>query len=61
VKDGDEVVDLAGKKGSYAITSGQDGKKLRFIVVPGSARNVEVVVFKEILEQRGIKFRPVGE
>ena len=61
VKDGDEVVDLAGRKGSYAITSGQDGKKVRFIVVPGSARNVEVVVFKEVLEQRGIKFRPVGE
>lgn len=61
VKDGEEVVDLAGKKDTYTITPGRDGRKLRFIVVPGSARNVEIIVFKEMLEQHGYNFRPVGE
>jgi hypothetical protein len=61
LKDGDFVIDLAGKKGTYQITTGTDGKKARFIVVPGSARNVEVIAFKELLEQHGYKFKPVGE
>jgi hypothetical protein len=61
VKDGELVVDLAGKKGTYQITAGKNGEKARFIIIPGSPRNVEVVVFKELLEQRGYLFRPIGE
>jgi hypothetical protein len=61
LKDGETVVDLAGRKGTYQITSHElDNRKVRFIVVPGSARNVEVIAFKELLEQRGHKFKPVG-
>jgi hypothetical protein len=60
VKDGESVVDLAGKKGTYQITS-QNGRKIRFILVPGSPRNVEVIAFKELLEQRGYKFRSSDE
>ncbi len=55
------MVDLAGKKGIYQITTQNDGAKVRFILVPGSARNVHVIVFKELLEQYGYKFRPLGE
>ena len=61
LKDGEPVVDLAGKRGTYQITTQPDGKKTRYIVVQGSPRNVEVIVFKELLEQQGHKFRPVGE
>ena len=61
LKHGESVTDLAGRKGTYEITTQADGKKVRFIVVPGSGRNVEVIAFKELLEQHGYKFRPVGE
>jgi hypothetical protein len=61
LKDGEAVVDLAGRKGTYQITTQKDGRKVRFIVVPGSAHNVEVIAFKELLEQHGYKFRPSGE
>jgi hypothetical protein len=61
LKDGETVVDLAGKTGTYQITAQTNNRKLRFIVVPGSARNVEVIAFKELLEQHGYKFKPVGE
>jgi len=61
VKDGETVSDLGGNKGTYRITTKGDGTKARFIVVANSPRNVEVVVFKELLEGRGHKFRPVGE
>lgn len=55
------MADLAGRKGTYQITTQNDNRKTRFIVVPGSARNVEVIPFKELLEQHGHKFIPVGE
>jgi hypothetical protein len=61
LKHGEKVVDLAGRQGTYEITSQQDNKKARYIVVPGSARNVEVIVFKELLDQHGYKLKPVGE
>jgi hypothetical protein len=61
LKDGESVVDLAGRNGTYQITTNRDNKKTRFILVPGSAHNVEVIVFKELLEQHGYKFRAVGE
>jgi hypothetical protein len=61
LKDGEQVVDLAGRKGTYQITQQKDNRKARFIVVPGSARNVEVIALKELLDQNGHKFRPVGE
>ena len=61
LKDGEEVVDLAGRKGSYKITPGQDGRKDRFIMIPGSSRNVEVLVFREIVDTAGVKFRPPGD
>lgn len=61
LKDGETVVDLAGRKGTYQITTQKDNRRVRFIVVPGSARNVEVIAFKELLEQHGYKFKPVGE
>ncbi|APO55361.1 hypothetical protein LUI11_39265 [Bradyrhizobium diazoefficiens] len=61
VKDGETVSDLAGKKGTYHITSRPDGTKARYIVIPDSPRNVEVIVFRELLLQRGVEFRPVGE
>ena len=61
IKDGEEVVDLAGRKGTYKITSAPDGVKNRFIMVLGSSRNVEVLVLKEILEAAGVKFRPPGD
>jgi hypothetical protein len=61
LKDGETVVDLAGRKGTYQITAQDGNKKARFIVVPGSPRNVEVIAFKELLEQHGYKFKPVGE
>jgi hypothetical protein len=61
LRDGEMVVDLAGRQGTYQITTGQDNKKTRYILVPGSGRNVEVIVFRELLEHHGYKFRPVGE
>lgn len=61
LKDGELAVDLAGRKGTYQITTKEGGRRARFILVPGSARNVEVIAFKELLEQQGHKFRPVGE
>jgi hypothetical protein len=61
LKDGETVVDLAGRKGTYQITTQNNNRKTRFIVVPGSARNVEVIAFKELLELHGHKFKPVGE
>lgn len=61
VKDGDTVLDLAGIKGTYTISTDASGTKKRFILVPGSARNVEVIVFRDLLEQHGHKFKPVGE
>ncbi|MFB6448184.1 ATP-binding protein [Bradyrhizobium tunisiense] len=61
VKDGEAVSDLAGKKGTYHITSRPDGSKARYIVISDSPRNVEVIVFRELLLQRGVEFRPIGE
>ncbi len=58
VKDGEEVVDLAGKKGTYSITTESDGRKRRFIVLPHSPRNVEVFVFREVLDGRGYRPSP---
>jgi hypothetical protein len=61
MKDGQEVVDLRGQKGTYKITADPAGQKKRFIVIPNSPRNVEVIVFREAMEQRGYKFQPLGE
>ena len=62
MKDGMEVTDLGGNKGTYKITpNSSNAYKARFIVVPNSRRNVEVFVFKELLESRGCTFKPVGE
>lgn len=61
VKDGEQVTDLAGKRGTYRISTLDNGDKTRFIVIPDSPRNVEVILLKELLERRGYKFRPVGE
>lgn len=61
MKDGAEVADLAGKKGIYTITNDGSGKAARYIVIPNSPRNVEVIVFKELLESNGYTFKPVGE
>jgi hypothetical protein len=58
LKDGEEVTDLAGAKGTFKVTPKPDGKKDRFIMVAGSARNVELIVYSELLEQNGYKFRP---
>lgn len=60
VKDGETVTDLSGKTGTYRITT-TGGKKNRFIVRSDNARNVEVIVLKELLEQRRYIFCPVGE
>ena len=60
VKDGEGVTDLAGKSGTYRITS-HEGVKSSFIVRSDNKNNVEVVVLRELLEQRGYKFRPAGE
>lgn len=60
VKDGESVTDLAGKSGEYRI-SAKDGTKSQFIVRADNLRNIEIIVLKELLEQRGYKFRPVGE
>jgi hypothetical protein len=61
VKDGEEVVDLAGNKGVYQVTAEEGGLKRRFIDVRNSARKVEVIVFRELLEAKGVKFQPRGE
>jgi len=61
VRDAEIVADLAGKTGTYHITQREDRSKAHYIVIPDSPRNVEVIHFRELLEQRGIKFRPVGE
>ena len=61
VKDGESVTDLAGKKGTYHITTRENGSKARYIVIPDSPRNIEVILFRELLEQKGFIFRPVGE
>jgi hypothetical protein len=60
VKDGEDVTDLGGKTGKYHITGQGDGRK-RFIVRADNPRNVEVIALKELLEQRGHRFRPIGE
>lgn len=61
VKDGDEVIDLAGKSGIFEISAGDHGVKKRFIVVPGAPTNVEVIIFRELLKANGVEFRPIGE
>jgi hypothetical protein len=61
IKDGTEVTDLSGKKGMYKITASSPEKHSRFIVRNDSGRNVEVILFKELLESRGFTFKPVGE
>ena len=61
LKDGQEVIDLRGQKGTYKVSVDGNGKKARFIVIPNSARNVEVLVFRELLEKRGYKFQNIGE
>jgi hypothetical protein len=62
IKDGAEVTDLSGHKGTYRITTNPiDGKRSRYIVRQDNPRNVEVIVFKEVLEGRGANFKPVGE
>ncbi len=60
VKDGEEVADLSGNKGTYHVTPQQDGTTNRFIVVPNSPRNVEVIVLRELLKTNGIEFVPRG-
>lgn len=61
VKDGEEVVDLGGTKGKFSVTAAEDGTKKRFIVIAGSANNVEVIVLSDLLKTKGIEFKPVGE
>lgn len=62
IKDGTEVTDLSGKKGTYSITRiAGEANPSRFIVIPNSPRNVEVILFKELLESKGFNFKPVGE
>jgi hypothetical protein len=62
LRDGAEVKDLAGVTGTYKITADDaTGKKTRFIMVPGSLRNVEVICFEELLASKGHVFKPVGE
>lgn len=61
VKDGEEVVDLSGNRGTYKITAKLDGTKARFVVVPNSGRNVEVIVFRDLMRERGYEFKPPGE
>ena len=61
VKDGDLVFNITGTRGTYSVTSDAKGIKKRFIMVTGSSYNVEVIVLRELLEQHGHKFKPVGE
>jgi len=61
VRDGTEVTDLGGTKGTYSITKDSAGNSKRFIVIPNGPRNVEVIVFKELLESKGHTFKPIGE
>ena len=62
LRDGAEVADLAGNKGTYKITKdAATGKVNRIVVVPNRARNVVVYEFQEVLASRGHKFKPVGE
>lgn len=61
LKDGTEVADLSGRRGTYTITTNASGQKSRFIVIPSSPRNIEVIVFKELLEAKGFTFKPIGE
>lgn len=61
VRDGTEVTDLSGTKGTYTITKDSAGNAKRFIVIPNSPRNVEVIIFKELLESKGYTFKPIGE
>ncbi|MFO0906458.1 MAG: ATP-binding protein [Pirellulales bacterium] len=61
VKDGTEVVDLGGRKGTYTISTNAQGTKSRYIVIPNARQNVEVILFKELLESKGFAFKPIGE
>lgn len=61
VKDATEVTDLAGTKGTYTISKNPVKGVNRFIVIPSKPRNVEVIVFKELLEEKGHVFKPIGE
>ncbi len=61
VKDGEEVMDLSGNRGTYKITPRLDGTKARFVVVPNSGRNVEVIVFRELMKEQGYEFKAPGE
>ncbi|MFO0882780.1 MAG: hypothetical protein U0894_01090 [Pirellulales bacterium] len=60
LRDGTEVTDLGGTKGTYSITKDPAGNLKRFIVIPNSPRNVEVIVFKELLESKVHTFKPIG-
>ena len=55
------MTDLSGYKGTFRITADENGKKKRFIVRADSSNNVEVLVFREVLEDRGHVFKSVGE
>ena len=61
LKDGQEVTDLRGQKGTYRISTDAKGKKVRFVVIPNSARSVEVVVVSKLLPDRGYRFQSIGE
>jgi hypothetical protein len=61
LKDGQEVVDLRGQKGRYTISVSAEDKKTRFVVIPNSSRNVEVIVMRDLLEVRGYKLQNIGE
>lgn len=61
MKDQQEVTDLAGQKGTYRISATRDQKKKRYIVIPNSRRNVEVIVFRELLAEKGYRFRNGGD
>lgn len=61
LRDGQEVVDLGGQRGTYQISGDTKGRKTRFVVIPSSARNIQVIVVRDLLEDRGYKFQNIGE
>lgn len=56
MKDHEEVIDLAGNRAEYRVSVDSESRRKRYIVRSGSSRNIEVIVFRELLQARGYKF-----
>jgi hypothetical protein len=61
IKDGEDVVDLTGTPGKFEVTKKDDNSIVRLIKIRGESKSVEVIVFRDLLEEHKVIFKPRGE